>query len=158
MTNQSMTRRMMLGGISVLALSPLSGTTIAAGLPTIAAYRNPGCGCCEKWADLLKAAGFDVDMQDDANLSARRAGAGVPNDLAGCHTAIMGDYVIEGHVPIEDIKRLLATKPAVRGIAVAGMPLGSPGMEMGETQDAFDVFAFNTNGARTLFARHPAAK
>ena len=122
----------------------------------IVAYRNPGCGCCEKWAEQLKAAGFDVSMQDDPDLSARRAVAGVPDDLAGCHTALMGDYVIEGHVPLAEIEKLISEKPAIRGIAVPGMPTGSPGMEMGESRDAYEVVAFAADGTLSVFAKYAA--
>ena len=122
----------------------------------ITAYRNPGCGCCEKWAELLTEAGFQVNMQDDANLGARRRAAGVPDDLAGCHTAMVGSYVIECHVPLAEIERLVTEKPAIRGIAVPGMPMGSPGMEMGESRDAYDVVAFKTDGTRSVFASYSA--
>jgi hypothetical protein len=156
MENHSMTRRMVLGGISILALTTGTGLAGATSLPAIVAYRNPGCGCCEKWAEQLKAAGFEVSMQDDPDLSARRVAAGVPEDLAGCHTAVMGDYVIEGHVPLADILRLLTEKPKIKGIAVPGMPMGSPGMEMGEMRDAYDVVAFATDGSRIIFAKYAA--
>ncbi len=120
----------------------------------IKSYRNPGCGCCGKWAEMLKAAGFDVTMEDDADLVGRRKAAGVPDDLAGCHLAMMGDYVIEGHVPLREIERLLTEKPAVLGIAVPGMPMGSPGMEMGDSRDAYDVVAFKADGSRTVYATY----
>ncbi len=150
------TRRIVLGAISAVAVTTWTGLASAAGTPAIIAYRNPGCGCCEKWAEQLKAAGFDVSMQDDADLSARRAAAGVPDELEGCHTALMGDYVIEGHVPLADIQRLLTEKPQIRGIAVPGMPMGSPGMEMGEMRDAYDVVAFATDGTRSVFTKYAA--
>lgn len=142
-----------------LALAPLVPFGLnapAMAIGVISAYRNPGCGCCEKWAEQLKAAGFDVSMQDDPDLSARRAAAGVPDDLAGCHTALMGDYVIEGHVPLADIQRLLTEKPQIKGIAVPGMPTGSPGMEMGEMRDAYDVVAFAADGTRSVFTQYAA--
>lgn len=156
MINHSMTRRVVLGGISTLALTIWTDLAKAAGLPAIVAYRNPVCGCCEKWVEQLKAAGFEVSMQDDPDLSARRSVVGVPEDLAGCHTALMGDYVIEGHVPLDEIQRLLTEKPKIRGIAVPGMPVGSPGMEMGESRDAFEVVAFATDGTRSIFAKYAA--
>ncbi|MBZ0262513.1 MAG: DUF411 domain-containing protein [Hyphomicrobiales bacterium] len=95
-------------------------------------------------------------MHDDPDLPARRSAAGVPDDLAGCHTALMGDYVIEGHVPLADIQRLLAEKPQIKGIAIAGMPTGSPGMEMGESHEAFDAVALNLDGTRSIFAGYDA--
>lgn len=117
-------------------------------------YRNPGCGCCEKWAANLRASGFQVDLIDDPDLSARRAKAGVPAQLAGCHTGLMGDYVIEGHVPAEDIARFLKEKPRALGLAVGGMPLGSPGMEMNGEKEPYDVMLFTADGKWRVFASH----
>lgn len=156
MKNHILDRRAVLGIISTFAVTTWTGIASAANLPAIVAYRNPGCGCCEKWAEQLKAAGFEVDMQDDPDLSARRAAAGVPDDLVGCHTALMGDYVIEGHVPLVDIQRLLTEKPQIKGIAVPGMPTGAPGMEMGESRDAFDVVAFKSDNTRLVFTKYDA--
>ena len=127
---------------------------VAANYPPIAAYRNPGCSCCEKWAESLRQAGFTLTMEDDPTLDERRARLGVPAELAGCHSATMGDYVIEGHVPAEDIVSFLAKKPDARGLAVPGMPMGSPGMESGETADAYEVFMFTADGKSQVYARH----
>ena len=150
-------RRFMQVALSVSTATIFANQSVlAASAPKIVAYRNPGCGCCEKWAEQLKAAGFEVSMQDDADLAARRVAAGVPDDLAGCHTALMGNYVIEGHVPLAEIEKLIAEKPAIRGIAVAGMPMGSPGMEMGESRDAYDVVAFAADGTQSIFAKYAA--
>lgn len=148
------TRRQILQGASSMFLAAPASPAFAASKPAILAYRNPGCGCCEKWAALMRESGFQVTMQDDPDLDERRAKAGVPAELAGCHTAFMGDYIVEGHVPAEDITRLLAESPAVRGIAVPGMPIGSPGMETGDRNDAYDVLAFNADGAWSVFASH----
>ena len=142
--------------ISFASLIPFALARPSVAREIISAYRNPGCGCCEKWADMMMAAGFVVNMKDDDDLAARRTAAGVPEDLAGCHTAMAGNYVIEGHVPLTDIERLLAEKPAIRGIAVPGMPMGSPGMEMGESRDAYDVVAFKADGTRSVFASYVA--
>jgi hypothetical protein len=156
MTHYKLARRTVLSGLGLIALTGWVRMAKATAAPAIVTYRNPGCGCCEKWAEQLKAAGFEVDMLDDPDLSARRSAAGVPDDLAGCHTALMGDYVIEGHVPLADIQRLLTEKPPIKGIAVPGMPTGSPGMEMGESRDAYEVWAFNLDGARRIFASYGA--
>jgi hypothetical protein len=143
-----------------LAVSAAAGVAVfvrsasAAGYPPVAAYGNPGCGCCGKWAAHLVANGFEVTMQDDPDLGRRRADAGVPADIAGCHTAYMGDIVIEGHVPAEDIIRFLAEKPDARGLAVPGMPVGSPGMETGGAAEKFDVLAFKADGSSRVYARH----
>lgn len=122
----------------------------------ITMHRDPGCGCCAKWAaQVQKAFGRKVAIVDDANRPALQKRIGVPADLSSCHTAIADGMAFEGHVPIADMKRALATKPAgVRGLAVGGMPLGSPGMEVpGMTAQAYDVIAFGPKGRR-VFARH----
>ncbi len=138
------------GAVAFAAVMP----AVAANYPTIAAYRNPGCGCCEKWAEHLRQAGFAVTMEDDSSLDERRSKLGVPVVLAGCHTAMMGEYILEGHVPAEDILTLLAKNPAARGLAVPGMPMGSPGMEMGAEPEAYDVFIFTADGTSQVYARH----
>ena len=104
----------------------------------------------------LRANGFQVEAQnlDDAHLAAVSSEAGVPHDLSSCHTAKVGGYVVEGHVPASDIRRLLKERPAVAGIAVPGMPKGSPGMEQGDRSTPYDVIAFTKNGRRTLFAQY----
>ena len=153
MSRFTINRRYLLAtAISVLA--PPSMNAWAATYPAIKAYRNPGCGCCEKWAAQLKQAGFDITMEDDPNLEARRVAAGVPTDIAGCHTAFMGDTIIEGHVPVEDIKRFLAEKPDARGLAVPGMPAESPGMENGGAKVPFKVLVFKTDGTWSVFAEY----
>ena len=124
----------------------------AAGLPPVMAYRNPGCGCCEKWAERMKQAGFSVTIADDPALEARRSGLGVPAQLASCHTALIGDYVIEGHVPPEDILSLLDKHPTARGLAVPGMPMGSPGMDTGGAADRYDTLIFLADGTWSVYA------
>lgn len=119
-------------------------------------HRDPGCPCCEKWARQVKAQfGRAVRVVDDAKRPAFMKQRGVPADLASCHTAIIDGMTFEGHVPIADMKRALATRPkGVTGLAVAGMPMGSPGMEMpGMKTDRYDVVAFGPGGRR-VFARH----
>jgi hypothetical protein len=135
----------------------LYGSTIvshAAAFPMIAAYRNPGCGCCEKWVEHLRAAGFAVTMEDDDNLAIRKDELGIPMDLRSCHTGIIGDYVLEGHIPAEDIILFLAENTDARGLAVAEMPMGSPGMETDGIADTYDVFAFKTDGSRKVYSHH----
>jgi hypothetical protein len=153
-----MKRRDLLKGSVLLGagLAGLSFPALATEYPRIEAYRNPGCGCCEKWAGLLTASGFQVRMQDDPELDKRRAAAGVPAEIAGCHTAYLGDYVIEGHVPAEDIIRLLTGMPDIKGLAVSGMPMGSPGMEVAGPSEAYDVLSFKADGTWGVFSSHPA--
>lgn len=116
-------------------------------------HRDPGCGCCEQWAERARQAGYQVAMLDNTDMSAIKRKLGVPGALASCHTTVVGGYVIEGHVPLEEVRRLLAARPAgIRGIAVAGMPRGSPGMEMPDgSTDPFQVLAFDRNGRTSIF-------
>ncbi len=147
-------RSLVLAGGALLFLSGRMSLSAAAALPAVEAFRNPGCGCCEIWAAHMRRAGFSVTMLDDPELASRRTGLGVPEEISGCHTAVVGDYVIEGHVPPEDILSFLAAKPDARGLAVPGMPMGSPGMEMGGTADPYDVLIFTTDGASKVYASH----
>lgn len=122
----------------------------------ISMHRDPGCGCCSKWAaQVQKQFGRGVRTIDDPNRATLQKRVGVSADLSSCHTAIVDGMAFEGHVPIADMKRALATKPkGVRGLAVPGMPLGSPGMEVaGMRPQAYDVIAFGPTGRR-VFARH----
>ncbi len=122
----------------------------------IVMHRDPGCGCCAKWAAQVRAAfGRNVRIVDNAERAALDRRLGVPAALSGCHTALVDGMVFEGHVPIADMRRLLATRPSgVRGLAVAGMPMGSPGMEApGRPADRYNVMAFGT-GKPFIFAQH----
>jgi hypothetical protein len=142
------------GGLAVLAVAP--STSAAAAKPiAITVYKDPSCGCCTKWVDHLRANGFAVDARDRSDMDALKDSLGVPAALRSCHTGIVGKYVIEGHVPASDVKRLLAAKPKdLVGIAVPGMPTGSPGMEMGGRVDRYDVTGFGTGGRTRVFAKH----
>lgn len=139
--------------LAVLAAS-LPAASIAAS--PIVVHRDPGCGCCEQWAAQVRQQfARRVTIVDDQQRSAFQRAQGVPARLSSCHTATIDGLVFEGHVPIIDMKRLLAQRPkGVRGLAVAGMPVGSPGMEVpGQKVQAFNVIAFGTSG-QTVFARH----
>ena len=136
-----------------LALGLVSTSALAAG--DIVMHRDPGCGCCEKWATQVREKfGRAVKIVDDVNRAAIHKRLGMPASLASCHTAIIDGIAFEGHVPIADMKRVLAAKPkGVRGLAVAGMPLGSPGMEApGYPADHYNVIAFGSGNAR-IFAK-----
>jgi hypothetical protein len=156
----SRSRRAVLAGAgSALLAAGLAGCSEAAARPVpLAVRRNPGCGCCEAWTEQMRASGrFIVTSQDDPDLAAFKSARGVPADLASCHTAIVGDYVVEGHVPLADVVRLLDEHPQIAGIAVGGMPMGSPGMEQpGGGNEAYDVVAFTAGGARSVFSHYPA--
>ncbi|MEA1835134.1 DUF411 domain-containing protein [Methylobacterium durans] len=145
------TRRAVLAGM-VVGLA-LGRQALAAGLPEVAVTRDPTCGCCEKWVAHLREAGFAVTVTEGP-VNPVKVRLGVPRDLASCHTAQVGGYAIEGHVPAGAIRRLLAEKPQGTGLAVPGMPAGSPGMEVDGMEPAtYDVVLFGPEG-RTTFARY----
>lgn len=117
-------------------------------------YRSPGCGCCHVWTERMADAGMPVTLEDSDDLSAVAARLGIPQGLEGCHVGEMGGYVVSGHVPPADIKRLLAEKPDARGLLVPGMPVGSPGMEMGGQTERYEVLLLARDGKTTVFATH----
>jgi hypothetical protein len=125
-------------------------------LPAMVVFRDPGCGCCHKWVEHLEANGFTVTLHDAPSMKAVKARLGVPQEVTACHTAEIGGYVIEGHVPAVAIKRLLAEKPEGRGLAVPGMPIGSPGME-GGAPETYEVLLFGA-GAPKRFGTFRADK
>ena len=139
-----------------LALAPLTliACAEAAAATVVEVVKSPYCGCCTQWVEHLRASGFEVRVTDieDVTPTARRLG--VPDDLRSCHTASAGGYAIEGHVPAADIRRLLAERPDAAGIAVPGMPIGSPGMEQGERRQRYATILFGRDGSRRLFAQH----
>lgn len=118
----------------------------------VTVYKSPTCGCCGDWVKHMRANGFQVEAHDVNDVSPMRRRYGVPGSLASCHTAVVGGYAIEGHVPAADIKRLLRERPKVVGLAVPGMVIGSPGMEQGAPQP-YETLAFDAQGSR-VFARH----
>ncbi len=156
-----------LAGLGVMAIigcsrSPKTAQTQNDTTPAIAAsarsapmtvYRDPSCGCCEAWAGIAKQAGYQVSLIDRPDMPAIKAKLGVPEALVSCHTATVADFTLEGHVPMAYVARLLEEKPrGVRGLAVAGMPRGSPGMEMPDgSKDAYQVMAFDADGNANVF-------
>lgn len=140
--------------IALAALAPFVGALPATGAD-ITVYRNAGCGCCGQWAEHMRQAGHSVTIVDGEDMSVIKKTHGVPEALHSCHTALVEGYVVEGHVPADDVARLLREKPAVKGIAVPGMPLGSPGMEMADgTTESFDVLTFGGVDGTGMFASH----
>lgn len=117
-------------------------------------FRDPSCGCCHAWAEIARTAGYDVELRDHQDMPGLKRRLGVPEQLASCHTAQIAGLVVEGHVPLEDVARFVSKRPpGIKGIAVAGMPLGSPGMEVpGGTKQPFKVMAFDTAGKVTEFS------
>ena len=146
----------------VAALSPAAGSAQsrpaakpAASPVLMTVYKTPTCGCCAKWVDHMKQNGFTVHVTDLNDLSTIKTKHGVPSKLQSCHTAIVSGYVVEGHVPAADVKRMLKERPAAAGLALPGMPAGSPGMEVpGIVPPAYEVVTFDKKGATRVFARH----
>jgi hypothetical protein len=129
-----------------------AGVAMAAtgGLPAVVVYKTASCGCCKGWVEHLEGAGFTVDARDVTDLMSIKRDAGVSAANASCHTALVDGYVVEGHVPADVVKRLLAERPQVAGIAVPGMPVGSPGME-GPGAKPYQVVAFDREGGTTVY-------
>lgn len=141
-------RRLVLPGLGLM-LSPLA----VAG-PLVEMWKDPNCGCCTAWAEHLEAEGFEVRLHDTREMRQVKIDRGVPPRLASCHTAVVDGYVIEGHVPAADIRRLLEEGPEVAGLAVPGMPHGSPGMETGRVDD-YAVYSWQVaDPAPEIFQRH----
>jgi hypothetical protein len=151
-------RRTFLAGAGATAAALLAGgPALAAPAPSFVMWHNPGCGCCLQWAKRMEAAfKRKLPVIEAADLAAIKKSRGVPEDLQSCHTALINGYVVEGHVPPADIQRLIASKSKViRGLAVPGMPAGSPGMDVGHSRrEPYKVMAFAANGRRSVFASY----
>lgn len=148
-------RRTVVARAAVLALgfSGLSRLLHAGGGRTaMVVYKDPGCGCCEKWVDLMRAAGFVVAVRNTTDMQPIKRRYQVGAALASCHTAIVGGYVIEGHVPVDLIRKLLEQQPKVVGLTVPGMVTGSPGME-GPNPQPYQVLAFDASGKTAVYAK-----
>jgi hypothetical protein len=135
------------------AAARISPPDTAAKKPIITVYKDPGCGCCKSWIAHLVKHGYRVNVKDTPAMTEIKRTLGVPTALTACHTGMVNGYLIEGHVPAADIDRLLAQKPRVAGLAVPGMPMGSPGMEGGPAQ-RYQVLTFDKSGKTTVFASH----
>jgi len=137
------------------ALLALSFVRHAQAAPTLVVYKGPQCGCCGEWENHMRAAGFQVDSRVVDDLARRKRALGVPADFWTCHTGVVDGYLVEGHVPAADVQRLLRQRPKVLGIAVPGMPLGSPGMEQGPPSgyQRYDTLAFTTRNS-WVFEKH----
>jgi hypothetical protein len=147
-------RALMIGAIQATATLMLPRRSWAETLPKMTVTRDPNCGCCGGWVTHVKAAGFPVEVIEAADLAPLKARLGVPDALISCHTAEIGSYVVEGHVPADAIKRLLVERPRATGLAVAGMPIGSPGMEVsGTLPETYEVVLFG-QGQQRVFARY----
>ena len=137
--------------VKILSISLLFIGSVALALPKVVVYRTPTCGCCIKWVDHLKENGFKVEVINKRNLNPIKQILGVPGHLKSCHTAKIGRYTVEGHVPAKDILKLLKKNLDIKGLAVEGMPLGSPGMEYKNKLDPYDVVSFKKDGSTGVF-------
>lgn len=137
-----------------VAFGLLAMSALAQAGQTIDVYRDPNCGCCKEWISHLRDNGFSVNDHVEPNMSAVKQRLGVAPRLASCHTGVIGGKFVEGHVPAEQIQ-LLAKRPDLRGLAVPGMPMGSPGMEMGDHKDAYQVIGLTRDGTDEVVANYP---
>ena len=149
------------GAVVALSSSPVQGShprlapDASQPLPAALVHKSPTCGCCGLWVDHLKHAGFKVDVREAENINPVKERLGVPYGKGSCHTAEVGGYMVEGHVPAEDIKRLLAEKPGARGLVLPGMPIGSPGMESPDGfVQPYTVELVEADGSTRAFASH----
>lgn len=159
MTQDTLSRRsILIGATATLAASPLRAMAQGAG-PAIHVLKDPNCGCCSAWIDILETDGFVVTTEPSAGalLMRYKSDNGIPAEMTSCHTARVGGYMIEGHVPPSDIRRLIEERPDAIGLAVPGMPYGSPGMGAETERDAYDVFLISRDGSTTVFSHHAAA-
>lgn len=145
-------------GAAVLAVALTTVAIVSAQrepAPTMEVYKSPTCGCCTKWVEHVRQAGFTAKVNElgDEALDGLKAKHGIPRTAQSCHTALVGGYIVEGHVPAKEVQRLLKEKPAVAGIAVGGMPTGSPGMEVaGVPPRTYNVVTFDKQGAVRVYS------
>jgi|SRR6056297_681708 len=152
------TRRGLFAGAASLAgLTPF--VALAQTAPAVHVLKDPNCGCCEAWVRIMRAEGFEVTTENSFGtlLMQHKTQAGIPQAMISCHTAEVEGYFLEGHVPPADIRRLLAERPDAVGLAVPGMPYGSPGMGPEEAREAYDVFLIRRDGSTEVFSRYDAA-
>lgn len=135
-------------------VSPVAKAT-AAEAPKLVVYKNATCGCCSLWIEHMRKAGFTAEVHDVDNMSPIKERVGIPYSMGSCHTAQVGGYFVEGHVPAEQVLRMLKEKPKAKGLTVPAMPIGSPGMEQGDTKQPYEVHLVNQDGTTTVYARYP---
>jgi len=135
-------------GLAVVGVAFVAGSALAEELPKMTVYKDPYCGCCTAWADRMRDEGYNVEVVVRGDMLSVKSELGVADDLASCHTATVGKYVLEGHVPPAEVARLLEEKPAALGLAVPGMPMGSPGMSVpGMGADDYEVVLFSAGSS-----------
>ena len=150
-----MKRRTLLNAIAAATAAVSVPSLAAQSLPEVHVFKDPNCGCCGAWADHLKTAGFPVKVTEVSDTGAARKRHGIPDRFGSCHTGVVAGYALEGHVPADEVKRLLAQKPAAAGLSVPGMPVGSPGMEVGSRKDPYQVLLIDKAGRSSVFATYP---
>ncbi len=142
---------------AITAVATLVGSTMVRtgdAVAQVTVYKSPSCGCCGAWIEHLEKRGFDVRAVNTQDMAQIKATHGIHSGLSSCHTALVDGYVVEGHVPADVIERMLTERPAIAGIAVPGMPVGSPGMEVpGQLPQRYEVLAFDPSGRTTVYAR-----
>lgn len=135
---------------------PVNGThPLSASDLTIKVYKSPSCGCCGDWIKHLEQNGFTVHSVNQNNMSLIKQQMGVPQNLQSCHTGVINGYLVEGHVPAADVRQMVTHRPAIKGLSVPGMPIGSPGMEMGSRVEAFKVISFKADGSALVVNSYP---
>jgi len=150
-------RRFFKSAAALAALSALPALPAFAALagPEVQVFKSPSCGCCGSWVEHMRTAGFTVKVTEVNDTTAARKRLGLPDRYGSCHTATVGGYVLEGHVPAAEVKRLLASKPKAIGLAVPGMPPSAPGMDVPGRKDPYEVLLVDTSGQSTVFANYP---
>ncbi|WP_448205465.1 DUF411 domain-containing protein [Azospirillum sp. sgz302134] len=141
-----------LSGIGLIA--PITRSAAASPASEVRVYRDASCTCCGAWVKRMEAEGFSLTVVNISDLQRKKKELAIPKTLWSCHTATVGDFVLEGHVPPSSVKRLLAERPPARGIAVAGMPIGSPGMELGDYKEPFPVMIFEGDAVPAVWEWH----
>lgn len=152
-----MNRRDALSAIAALSAAAAAPAMAKPSQPEVQVFKSADCGCCGAWVDHMRAAGFPVAVTNVDDTPAARKRLGMPDKFGACHTATVAGYVVEGHVPADEVKRMLALKPQAVGLAVPSMPPGSPGMEVGNRKDPYQVFLIDKSGHETVFASYPKA-
>jgi hypothetical protein len=155
MENQSRRQWLKRVGIGVVIAAVGNRLTAQPTDTAVTVYKDPNCGCCKKWVTHLESNGFKVTAVDRNDMSALKDSLSVPSSLRSCHTAVVGKLIVEGHVPASDVRKAMTrVSKSMIGVAVPGMPSGSPGMEMGARKDRYEVIAFDASGATKVFATH----
>ena len=139
---------------TILSLMLITSSIFAMEGKTMTVYKSPFCGCCEKWIDIMKTKGFKIDVIETNEVNNIKQKAGLQAGQTSCHTAFVDGYVIEGHVDYSAIKKMLVEKPNILGITVPGMPIGSPGMEQGNTKQAYNILYVNKDGSTGVYEAH----